>query len=129
MPEFTLGEPTVSSVVEAKIRSFGDWRTETLYEIRRLILAAGTDITEDLKWRGTPVWSKNGILCTGEAYQNIVKVTFAKGARLPDPAGLFNASLEGNLRRAIDFHQGDALNAAAFTALVRSAISLNAAVK
>ena len=126
MPERSSAETDTSTLVEEKIQSFGGWRTELLREIRRLILAADAEITEDLKWRGTPVWSKNGILCTGEAYQSTVKVTFAKGAQLPDPAGLFNASLDGNLRRAIDFKQGDAINASAFTELVLCAIALNA---
>lgn len=109
-----------------------DWRAETLARIRELIQAAAPDVVEEVKWRkpsnpaGVPVWSHNGLLCTGETYKDKVKVTFAKGAALPDPAGLFNASLDGNARRAIDFHGGGMIKVAAFTALIRAAVALNA---
>ena len=108
-----------------------DWRSETLARIRELIEAAAPDAVEEVKWRkpsnpaGVPTWSHNGLLCTGETYKDKVKVTFAKGASLADPAGLFNASLDGNARRAIDFHEGDKVKATAFKALVRSAVALN----
>jgi hypothetical protein len=111
-----------------------DWRSETLARIRELIEAAAPDAVEEVKWRkpsnpaGVPTWSHNGLLCTGETYKEKVKVTFAKGASLADPAGLFNASLDGNARRAIDFHEGDKVKATAFKALVRSAVALNSSV-
>ena len=109
-----------------------DWRTETLARLRELIEAAAPDAVEEVKWRkptnpsGVPAWSQNGLLCTGETYKDKVKVTFAKGASLPDPAGLFNASLDGNARRAIDFHEGDKIKATPFKALLRAAVALNA---
>jgi hypothetical protein len=109
-----------------------DWRTETLARLRELIEAAAPDAVEEVKWRkptnpaGVPAWSQNGLLCTGEVYKDKVKITFAKGAALPDPAGLFNASLDGNARRAIDFHEGDKIKVTAFKALVRAAVALNA---
>lgn len=116
---------SASNLIEARIAELSDWRGETLAQVRQLILGTDPDITEDLKWRGVPVWSHHGILCTGETYKQTVKLTFAKGAALPDPAQLFNASLDGNTRRAIDLHQRDALNQAAFQDLIRAAISLN----
>lgn len=109
-----------------------DWRTETLARLRELIQAAAPDAVEEVKWRkpsnpaGVPAWSHHGLLCTGETYKDKVKITFAKGAALPDPAGLFNASLDGNARRAIDFHEGDKIKATAFKALLRAAVALNA---
>jgi hypothetical protein len=113
-----------------------DWRAEMLDRIRSLIKKADPDVVEEVKWRkpsngmaGVPVWSHGGILCTGETYKNVVKMTFAKGASLPDPSGLFNSSLEGNTRRAIDFHEGDAIDEKALAALVRAAVALNAAEK
>ncbi len=102
-----------------------DWRADRLARIRALILEADPDAIEELKWRGVPVWSHDGIICTGETYKSTVKMTFAKGASLPDPAALFNASLEGNTRRAIDFHEGDAIDEKALKALIRAAVELN----
>lgn len=120
---------TPSQLISERIAELGDWRGEMLAHVRKLIKAADPDITEEWKWRGVPVWSANGIVCTGESYKAIVKLTFAKGASLNDPKGLFNASLDGNVRRAIDLHEGDKLNEPAFTALIRAAVALNAAKK
>jgi hypothetical protein len=114
-----------SQLIDARIEELGDWRGKTLSRLRTLIKQADPEAMEELKWRGVPVWSDHGMICTGETYKNVVKVTFAKGASLPDPAGLFNSSLEGNVRRAIDFHEGDKIDEAAFKALVRAAVSLN----
>jgi hypothetical protein len=116
---------TPSELIDEKIRELDDWRGETLSRIRALIKEADPDVVEEWKWRGTPVWSHDGIICTGESYNNVVKTTFAKGASLEDPSGLFNASLEGNTRRAIDFHEGDEIDEDAFKGLVRSAVALN----
>ena len=116
-----------SRLIDAKIRELGDWRGETLARIRSLIKQAAPGVTEEWKWRGVPVWYDNGMICTGETYKDVVKVTFAKGARLQDPSRLFNSSLEGNVRRAIDLHEGDTLNAAAFKTLIRKAVALNKA--
>lgn len=116
---------TASKLITQKIAQLGDWRGETLRRVRRLIQEADPDVVEELKWGGTPVWSHDGILCTGESYKKVVKLTFMKGASLPDPAGLFNSSLEGNARRAIDLHEGEDLNQAAFKALIRRAVALN----
>ncbi|MBY8821195.1 DUF1801 domain-containing protein [Sphingomonas colocasiae] len=118
-----------SELIDARIADLGDWRGEMLARIRALILQADPDMVEDWKWRGIPVWYKDGMVCTGETYKSVVKVTFAKGAALDDPTGLFNSSLDGNVRRAIDFREGEAIDAAAFTALIRAAIALNAAGK
>ncbi len=118
-----------SAAVDAKIAALGDWRGPMLAKVRAIIRAADPDIVEEVKWRGVPVWSRGGILCTGETYKDVVKLTFAKGASLPDPQGLFNASLEGNTRRAIDIREGEVIDAAALTALVRAAIALNLAGK
>ena len=118
------GQPAAERISQ-KILELGDWRGETLASVRRLIQQALPDVVEDWKWMGTPVWSHGGILCTGESYKDKVKLTFAKGASLQDPAGLFNASLNGNMRRAIDIHQGEAVDAPAFMALVRQAAALN----
>ena len=114
-----------SELIDARIEELGDWRGETLARVRALIRQADPAIVEEWKWRGVPVWSHAGIVCTGETYKNVVKVTFAKGARLEDPAGLFNASLDGNTRRAIDIHEGETIDEAALAALVRAAVALN----
>ncbi len=114
-----------SRLIDARIAELGDWRGETLARLRALIHQADPEVVEEWKWRGVPVWSHDGILCTGETYRKVVKLTFFKGARLRDPRKLFNASLEGNIRRAIDFHEGDRINAAAFKALIREAVALN----
>jgi hypothetical protein len=111
--------------IDARIEELGDWRGETLARLRALIKRADPDVVEEWKWRGTPVWSHDGIICTGETYKSVVKMTFAKGASLKDPSGLFNSSLEGNVRRAIDFHEGDKIDEKALKALVRSAVALN----
>lgn len=116
-----------SRLIDARIRELGDWRGETLARIRAIIRQAVPEVVEEWKWRGVPVWYHAGMICTGETYRHAVKMTFAKGARLADPAGLFNASLEGNRRRAIDFHEGDTLDEKALTALVRAAAALNSA--
>lgn len=114
-----------SRLIDARIKELTDWRGRTLARIRTLIQQADPEVVEEWKWRGVPVWSHAGILCTGETYKNAVKMTFAKGASLPDPAGLFNASLEGNTRRAIDFPEGDAIDERALKALIRAAVALN----
>ena len=121
-----MPDPTPSELIDARIAELGDWRGETLAKVRTLILEAAPGVVEEWKWRGVPVWYLDGMLCTGESYKASVKVTFAKGASLEDPAGLFNSSLEGNTRRAIDFHEGERINAKAFKALVREAVALNA---
>ena len=115
-----------SRLIDARIEQLDDWRGETLSRIRALIKQADPQVVEEWKWRGVPVWSHAGIICTGETYKEHVKMTFARGASLPDPSGLFNASLEGNTRRAIDFHEGDRIDEEALKALVRSAVKLNA---
>jgi hypothetical protein len=120
-------DQTPSQLIDARIASLGDWRGETLAGIRALIHEAVPDVAETWKWRGVPVFEHDGILCTGETYKAAVKLTFAKGAALDDPKGLFNASLDGNVRRAIDIHQGDTIDAEAFKALVKAAAALNAA--
>ena len=114
-----------SALISKRIAELGDWRATTLARMRKFILEAAPDAVEEWKWRGTPVWSDNGIICTGESYKSVVKLTFAKGASLKDPAGLFNSSLEGTTRRAIDFHEGDPVDATALTALLRAAVDLN----
>ena len=116
-----------SELIDARIRELGDWRGEMLARLRALIRAADPEATEDWKWRGTPTWEHEGIICTGETYKSVVKLTFAKGASLRDPARLFNSSLDGNVRRAIDFHEGDAVNEKALRALVHAAVDLNVA--
>lgn len=118
-------QPSPSELIDARIKELGDWRGEMLSRIRRLVKQAEPGVVEEWKWRGVPVWYHHGMICTGESYKQIVKVTFAKGASLEDAAGLFNASLEGNVRRAIDFKEGDAIDEEAFTALVRAAVALN----
>ena len=114
-----------SELIDARIEDLGDWRGEMLSRIRALIKEADPEVAEEWKWRGTPVWSHNGLICTGETYQKVVKMTFAKGASLKDPSRLFNSSLEGNTRRAIDFHEGDKLDERALKALIRAAVALN----
>jgi hypothetical protein len=114
-----------AQLIDARIKELGDWRGDTLSTIRRLIKQADPDVVEEWKWRGVPVWSHDGQICTGESYKSIVKLTFAKGAQLKDPTGLFNASLEGNVRRAIDLHEGDQVDETAFNALIRAAVALN----
>jgi hypothetical protein len=121
--------PPPSELIDGRIAELGDWRGEALRRMRTLIHEADPDVVEEWKWMGTPVWSHDGIICTGESYKAIVKLTFAKGASLPDPAKLFNASLEGNTRRAIDIHEGETVDAEAFKALIRSAIELNTSGK
>jgi hypothetical protein len=115
-----------SRLIDQRITELGDWRGKTLAHVRALVKQADPEVVEEWKWRGVPVWSHGGILCTGETYKGAVKVTFAKGASLADPLGLFNASLEGNTRRAIDFHEGDDIDEDAFRALIRAAVALNA---
>jgi hypothetical protein len=123
------GDDSASAMIDAKIRELNDWRGDTLARIRLLIQQADPDVIEEVKWRGVPVWSHAGIICTGETYKNVVKMTFAKGASLKDPAGLFNSSLEGNTRRAIDVREGDKVDERAFKALVRAAVGLNLSKK
>jgi len=122
------GRPA-SELISERIAELGDWRGETLGRMRRLIQETDPGVVEEWKWRGVPVWSQGGIICTGETYKQVVKLTFAKGAALADPARLFNSSLEGNVRRAIDIREGEAVDEAAFKALVRDAIALNGAAK
>jgi len=114
-----------SELIDARIAELGDWRGETLARVRALVKAADPEVVEEWKWRGVPVWSHAGIVTTGETYKSVVKLTFAKGASLPDPAGLFNSSLEGNTRRAIDIREGEEVDAGAFKALIRAAVALN----
>jgi hypothetical protein len=121
----TGGQGSASALIEAKIKALDDWRGETLARVRALIKQADPDVVEELKWPGVPVWSHAGIICTGETYKNAVKMTFAKGASLEDPSGLFNASLDGNTRRAIDIHEGDRIDETALKALIRAAVALN----
>lgn len=124
------GEATsASQLIEARINELSDWRGDTLARIRALIREADPDVVEEWKWRGVPVWSHAGILCTGETYKSVVKMTFAKGASLQDPCGLFNASLEGNTRRAIDVHEGENIDEKALKALIRAAVALNTAAR
>jgi hypothetical protein len=114
-----------SQLIDEKIKELGDWRGKTLGRLRTLVKEADPDVVEEWKWRGVPVWSHDGLICTGETYKNVVKMTFAKGAALQDPSSLFNSSLEGNTRRAIDFHEGDKINEKALKALIRAAVTLN----
>jgi hypothetical protein len=116
---------SASELISNRIAELGGWRGETLSRMRKLIKSAAPEVVEEWKWMGTPVWSQNGIICTGESYKSVVKLTFAKGASLKDPARLFNSSLDGNVRRAIDIHEGDKLDESAFKALVREAVALN----
>ncbi|MDP3748126.1 MAG: DUF1801 domain-containing protein [Phenylobacterium sp.] len=119
------GEASPSQLIDAKIKGLDDWRGETLARVRSLISQADPEVVEEWKWRGVPVWSHAGMICTGETYKTAVKLTFAKGASLEDPSGLFNSSLEGNTRRAIDIHEGDKIDEAALKALIRAAVALN----
>ena len=121
------GGDSPSQLIDARVKELSDWRGETLARVRTLIQQADPEVVEEWKWRGVPVWSHAGIICTGETYQKVVKMTFAKGASLADPSGLFNSSLEGNTRRAIDFHEGDRINEKALQALIRAAVALNTA--
>jgi hypothetical protein len=114
-----------SKLIDARIKELDDWRGTTLSRLRSLIKEADPDVVEEWKWRGVPVWYHDGMLCTGESYKEVIKVTFAKGAAIKDPSGLFNSSLDGNVRRAIDFHEGEKINEKAFKTLIRAAISLN----
>jgi hypothetical protein len=116
---------SASALIDERIKELGDWRGKMLAKVRGIIHAADPEIVEEWKWRGTPVWSHGGIVCTGETYKNAVKLTFAKGASLKDPARLFNSSLDGNVRRAIDFHEGDKVDATALKDLIRAAVALN----
>jgi hypothetical protein len=130
-PQAATGEASPSAMIDTRIASFSDWRGETLARVRQLIKEADAQVVEEVKWRkpsspmGVPVWEHGGIICTGETYKDKVKLTFAKGAALDDPSGLFNSSLDGNVRRAIDFHEGDKIDAKALKALVRAAVALN----
>ena len=119
------GKAAASRLIDARIKELGDWRGETLARVRALIKQADPDVVEEWKWRGVPVWEHAGIICTGETYKAVVKMTFAKGASLEDPSRLFNSSLEGNTRRAIDFHEGDKIDEKALKALIRAAVALN----
>jgi hypothetical protein len=125
----TTNDESPSRLIDARIEELGDWRGEMLARLRALVKEADPEVVEEWKWRGVPVWSHDGIICTGETYKNVVKATFAKGASLDDPKGLFNSSLDGNVRRAIDFHEGDAIDEKAFKALVQAAVSLNEATR
>jgi len=121
--------PSASELISNRIADLGDWRGQTLSRMRKLIKQADPDVVEEWKWMGTPVWSHDGIICTGESYKSVVKLTFAKGASLKDPARLFNSSLDGNTRRAIDIHEGDKVDESAFKALIREAVALNSSPK
>jgi hypothetical protein len=123
------GGDSPSQLIDARIKELGDWRGETLARVRTLIKQAAPDVVEEWKWRGVPVWSHDGIICTGETYKSVVKMTFAKGASLEDPSGLFNSSLEGNTRRAIDIHEGDKIDEKALKALIRAAVALNKSLR
>jgi hypothetical protein len=125
----TADGEAASRLIDQRIRELGDWRGDTLARMRALILEADPDVVEEWKWMGTPVWSHFGIVCTGESYKKVVKLTFAKGASVPDPAGLFNSSLEGNMRRAIDIPEGEEVDAEAFKTLVRAAVAVNGLAK
>jgi hypothetical protein len=125
----TVPAESASALIDAKINDLADWRGKTLAKVRAIIHAADPEILEEVKWRGVPVFSHAGIVCTGETYKTAVKLTFAKGASLPDPSGLFNSSLDGNVRRAIDIHEGEKINEAALNALIRAAVALNLKAK
>jgi hypothetical protein len=121
----TIKDASPSRLIDGRIKELGDWRGEMLARLRALIKQADPDVVETWKWRGVPVWEHDGIICTGETYKSVVKMTFARGAALKDPAGLFNSSLEGNVRRAIDFQEGDKINEKALKTLIRAAVALN----
>ncbi len=127
MPDAAPKAPSPSESIDARITELGDWRGETLAHLRALVKQADPGVVEEWKWRGVPTWYHDGIICTGETYKSVVKMTFAKGASLDDPSGLFNSSLDGNVRRAIDFHEGDEIDEKALTALIRAAVALNEA--
>jgi hypothetical protein len=129
MKKTTKSEESPAKLIDARIRELADWRGEMLARLRALIHEADPEVVEEWKWRGVPVWSHDGILCTGETYKEVVKMTFAKGASLEDPAGLFNSSLEGNTRRAIDVREGEKINEKALKALIRAAVALNTSAK
>ena len=118
-------EKSPGRLIDERIKELGDWRGEMLGRLRALVKEADPDVVEEWKWRGVPVWAHDGLICTGETYKSVVKMTFAKGASLEDPSGLFNSSLDGNTRRAIDFHEGEKINGRALKALIRAAVSLN----
>jgi hypothetical protein len=118
--------PSPSRMIDARIKELGDWRGKMLARLRALIKQADPEVVEEWKWRGVPVWSHDGLICTGETYKSVVKMTFSKGAALEDPSGLFNSSLDGNTRRAIDFHEGEKIDQKALKALIRAAVALNA---
>jgi len=120
---------SASELITKRIADLGDWRGKTLSRMRKLIKEADPDVVEEWKWMGTPIWSHDGIICTGESYKNVVKLTFFKGASLKDPARLFNSSLDGNARRAIDIHEGEEVDASAFMELIRAAVALNSSAK
>ena len=124
-PKQANGGSSASQLIDARIKELSDWRGETLARIRALIKQADPEVVEEWKWRGVPVWSHDGIICTGETYKSVVKMTFARGAALPDPSSLFNSSLEGNTRRAIDVHEGEKMDEPALKTLVRAAVALN----
>jgi hypothetical protein len=128
-PDERKAGASASQLIDARIKELPDWRGETLARVRALIKQADAEVVEEWKWRGVPVWEHAGMICTGETYKDAVKLTFAKGASLEDPSGLFNSSLEGNTRRAIDFHQGDKIDESALKALIRAAVALNTAVR
>ena len=125
----TIPVESASARIDARINELGDWRGKSLAHVRQLIHDADPEIVEEWKWRGTPVWSHGGIVCTGETYKSVVKMTFAKGAQLQDPSGLFNSRLDGNVRRAIDIHEGDKVDEAALKDLIRAAVALNSKTK
>jgi hypothetical protein len=120
-----VADKSPSELIDERIKELGDWRGEMLSRVRALVKEADPEVVEEWKWRGVPVWSHDGIICTGETYKNVVKMTFVKGASLEDPSGLFNSSLEGNTRRAIDFHEGEEIDGQALQGLVRAAVNLN----
>ena len=128
-PKEANGGASPSQLIDARIKELGDWRGETLARVRTLVKQADPEVVEEWKWRGVPVWSHAGMICTGETYKTVVKMTFAKGASLEDPSGLFNSSLEGNTRRAIDFHEGDKIDEKALKALIRAAVTLNTSMR
>jgi hypothetical protein len=125
----TVTAESASALIDAKINELGDWRGQTLAKVRAIIHKADPEIVEEWKWMGTPVFSRSGIVCTGETYKNVVKMTFAKGASLEDPSGLFNSSLDGNVRRAIDIHEGEKINEAALKDLIHAAVTFNLELK
>src|SRR6187431_2914976 len=125
MKRVATGKDSPSRLIDGRIKELSDWRSETLARVRTLIKQADPDVVETWKWRGVPIWEHDGIICTGETYKQVVKTTFAKGASLDDPSGLFNSSLEGNTRRTIDFHEGEDIDEKALKALIRAAVTLN----